>query len=325
MSPQVSVIIPVYNAARYLSRCCESLFGQTMSDMEYVFVDDASTDGSGEVILQVLANFPGRIHQVRLLTHDVHKGVGSARQLGLEIARGEYIIHCDSDDWVEPTMYEQLYTKAKTSQADVVACGYVVEYSNGAKTSQVSALSIQTEDIPFSISPQTGAMWNKLVRRQLILENQLQFPANISWGEDLCFSLQTLLLSSKTERVDLPLYHYVQQEDSLTHDINPSLVQDLLKCGNVIEHFLREKKQIQRYEFQVNWLKFQLKQYLLIFPETRNITTWRLTYPESNKDILHYQSPLYLKVVSWLIALRCTPIATFLLRLKDCLSSHPKA
>jgi len=325
MSPQVSVIIPVYNTARYLSRCCESLFRQTLQSIEYIFVDDASTDDSGEAILQVLANYPDRIHQTRLLTHEVHQGVSAARQHGLEIAKGEYVIHCDSDDWVEPSMYERLYKEAKASQADVVTCGYVIESTKGVKYGQVSALLVETGVLPFSISPQTGALWNKLVRRQLILEHQLQFPVNISWGEDLCFSLKTLMLSSKTARVDLPLYHYVQQEESLTHDITPTLVRDLLKCGHVIESFLHKQKLFQLYEFQLNWLKFQLKQYLLLFPETRDVDSWRTTYPECDKYILRFPSPLYLKVVSWLIVHRCTPVASFLLQLKDCLSSHPRA
>lgn len=322
MSPQVSVIIPVYNTARYLCRCCESLFGQTLSDMEFVFVDDASSDNSGEVILQVLANFPDRIHQVRLYTHDVHQGVGATRQHGLEVARGEYVIHCDSDDWVEASMYEQLYNHAKKTGADVVSCGYEVEPFGDGPNTQVSALSPNYDTLAFSIGPQTGSLCNKLVRRQFIEEHHLQIPKDICWGEDLCFSLKALILSKKTERIDQPLYHYVQQKDSITHDISPALCQDLLKCGSNIESFLREEHLLPKYEFQLNWLKFQLKQYLLIYPETRDVPTWSKTFPESNKHICRFHAPFYLKMASWLISHHLSPVANILLLLKDKLSTR---
>lgn len=317
MSPQVSVIIPVYNAARYIGRCSESLFGQSLQSIEFVFVDDASTDGSILVVLQTLMRYPNRKDQVRFLTMDSHRGTGAVRQLGLETVTGEYIIHCDSDDWVESTMYEQLYRKAKESKSDIVTCGYIVESFDNKKYRQESALSPNNSTTLFSISPQTGSLCFKLIRRQFIIDNQIQIPEDISWGEDLCFSLKALILSSKTECIESPLYHYVQQPDSLTHGITASLCQDLLKCGIVIEAFLKEKNLLQLYKFQLNWLKFQLKQYLLIYPETRSFSLWCKTYPESHKNVWGYSSPFYLKVISWFIAHGQYFLAERLLTIKD--------
>lgn len=320
MFPQISIIIPVYNASRSIVTCCESLFKQTLASLEFVFVDDASTDDSLEKIRQTLDCYPERVNQVLFLRHKEHLGVGAARQHGLEVATGDYIIHCDSDDWVDSLMYEQLYCRAVTSAADIVTCGYVVESAQGNCLFQVPALSIESEIIPFSISPQTGALWNKLVRRQLIQEYQLKIPDNINWGEDLCFSIQALLLSSKTEKVDSPFYHYVQQENSLTHGIRFSLVQDLLQCAQVIESFLQVHKLSLKYELQLNWLKFQLKQYYLIFPETRSFSLWINTYPECHKSVWGYSSPFYLKVISWLITHGQLFFAERLLTIKDGLS-----
>jgi len=317
MVPKISVIIPIYNDAPHLARCCKSLFEQSFLSLEFVFVDDCSTDGSLQIVRNTLALYPHRQHQVVLLSLESHKGVGAARQLGLENASGEYVIHCDSDDWIEPSMYDELYKKACSTKADIVTCGFFVDTSDGETLKKVHALLVDTNNLPFSISPQTGSIWSKLVRRQFIVDNNLRIPDDIMWGEDLCFSLPSLLLSKKTERIDKPLYHYVQQKKSLTHDISPALCTDLLKCGEKVESFLIERELLSLYEFQLNWLKFQLKQYLLIFPETRDIYKWSNMYPECHSSLRKYSAPFYLKIISWLIIHRMLYIANALLLLKD--------
>ena len=320
MEPQVSVIIPVYNASKFIRKCCDSLFSQTLQSIQYIFVDDGSSDESLCIINQVLENYPLRRTQVDFVSYLDNRGVGIARIAGIKRATGEYIIQCDSDDWVESGLYERLYFRAKETKADIVTCGYYVDAADGTRISQTLPL-VKTNPLTFSISPQTGALWIKLIRRGLLEEKQLEIPLGINWGEDLCLSLEVLLLSRNTQFIDEILYHHVLNEDSLTYSVSMSQCLDLVKCGSVIENFLNHNFLIGRYSFQLNWLKFQSKQYLLVFPQTRDIPKWKSIYPECHHDILRYKTMSYLKVSSWLIVHHFDILALILLKLRDIISS----
>lgn len=313
---QVSVIIPIYNTAPFLVRCCESLFSQTLESIQYIFVDDASTDGSLDVVRDVLTLFPNRQDHIVLLSLPSHQGVGSARQKGLELATGDFVIHCDSDDWVEHDTYEQLFRTAVANHADIATCGYCIDTIEGKCLAEIPALP-HSDKISFAIGPQTGSLCLKLIRRDFILRNNLKIPTDISWGEDLCFSLYSLLTTNRLFCIDKPLYHYVQHSQSLTHRITTAKCMDLLKCGTKVEQFLKNNNLLEEYRYQLNWLKFQLKQYFLVFPETRAISSWRSFYPESNDQLRYYSTPLYLKIVSWLILHHLSPLAALLLYCKD--------
>ena len=119
MQPKVSVIVAVYNVAPFLSKCIASLKNQTLKDFEVILVDDGSTDNSGE-ICDTCAREDNRFK----VFHKTNGGVASTREFGVAKASGLYMIHADTDDWVEPTMLEELYDKAVDENADVVICDY---------------------------------------------------------------------------------------------------------------------------------------------------------------------------------------------------------
>ena len=320
MEPQVSVIIPVYNASEFIRRCCDALFSQTLQSIEYIFVDDGSSDESLSIINQVLDKYPSRRSHVVFVSYSDNRGVGVARNAGIKRATGEYVIHCDSDDWVESRLYEKLYFKAQETNADVVTCGYYLDATDGTRISQTSPL-VNTDPLSFSISPQTGALWSKLIRRGFLEEHHLEVPLEINWGEDLCLSLEALLLSRNTQYINEILYHHVLNENSLTYSVSVAQCLDLVKCGSVVENFLKEHSLQKQYSSQLNWLKFQLKQYLLIFPQSRDIQLWRSIFPECHQDILQFETMTYLKVSTWLIVHHFELLAHFLLRLRDILSN----
>lgn len=122
MNPAVSIIILVYKAEKYIERCARSLFGQTMEDLEFIFVDDCTPDTSMDVLERVLVDYPQRRSRVKVLRNDVNRGRAYSRRRGVEAAAGDYIIHCDSDDWAEPEMYARLYAKALDESLDMVVC-----------------------------------------------------------------------------------------------------------------------------------------------------------------------------------------------------------
>lgn len=110
---KVSVIIPIYNVAAYIARCVRSLLGQTLDDVEFIFVDDCSSDDSIFILEAVIKEFPKRAETIKLIRHSQNMGLPAARNSGLEMAEGEYIFHCDSDDWLESTALENLYYVAQ--------------------------------------------------------------------------------------------------------------------------------------------------------------------------------------------------------------------
>ncbi len=317
MNPKVSVIIPIYNSSHFIARCCRSLFEQTLDELQYIFVDDGSDEGCLDVINNVLIDFPNRKNQIEYITLKKNFGVGAARQFGLNRAKGSYIIYCDSDDWVEPRAYESLYQKALESKADIVTCGYFIEWEKKGRTTIVPAPKFNSNSLSFDIGPQTGSLWIKLIRRSLIDDYRLQVPEDINWGEDFCLSLEALLLSENIQYVNESFYHYVQHEESLTHSLTIEKCMSLIKCGEVIESFLKIHNLYNLYLLQLNWLKFQLKQYLLIFPQTRNISLWKSVYPECHHNIFQYISPYYLRLSAWLIVHHLEALAVFILKIKD--------
>lgn len=320
MTPKVSVIVPVYNSSKYIAKCCSSLFEQTLDSLQFIFVDDGCNDGSIDIVKETLSAYPHRTGQVLFICHDENLGVGAARNIGLKEATGDFIIQCDSDDWVEPDAYKSLFERAVIEDADIVTCGYCLDSDDGKCKNVVSALQIDDNHLTFDISPQTGSLFLKLIRRDFIVANNLQVPDDIDWGEDLCFSLQSLLLSQKTVSLNRPFYHHIQHDDSLTHTLNSDKCMSLIRCGHVIEDFLKKNTLSEKYSFQLNWLKFQLKQYLLIFPQTRDIQLWKSIYPECHKDLIHYNTMRYLKVASWLLVHHSDNAAISVLKLRDILS-----
>lgn len=168
MEYSVSVIIPVYNVGKFIERCVRSLMEQTMDNVEYIFVDDASPDNSIQILQEVLADYPKRRDNVRILTHAENKGLPAARNTGLAVAQGKYIFHCDSDDFVEPDMLEQLYGKAIECDADIVWCDWYLTFENSERYMKQPAYGTPLEALKAMLS---GAMkynvWNKLIRRSL--------------------------------------------------------------------------------------------------------------------------------------------------------------
>ena len=207
---KVSIIIPIYNVSRFIERCTESLMQQTLHEVEYIFVNDATPDSSIQILEEVVAHYPERKEQVRIIHHDTNKGLPAARNTGLSLATGEYIFHCDSDDYVEPTMLEDLYNATKANGADYVWCDWFLSYDNNERYMPQPSYNSPDDALRGMLD---GAMkynvWNKLVRRSLYVDNKILFPAGHGMGEDMTM----MMLFAKAHRVayvPCAYYHYIK-------------------------------------------------------------------------------------------------------------------
>ena len=218
---KLSVIVPVYKVEKYLAACVDSLLGQTLQDMEIFLVDDGSPDSSGAIADRYAAQYPGK---VRCLHLD-NGGQGRARNHALPLAAGDYVGFVDSDDWIDPTMYEKMLDRAEKTGADVVVCDFLEHYEDGRE----QTLPACFQDHPLSAA---GSSCNKIFRRSLI--GALRFPEGL-WYEDFYFSAVMLMRSKHTEFIPEPLYVYRRGQESTMHNNNARKNLDMLRIMELIE------------------------------------------------------------------------------------------
>lgn len=207
----LSIIIPVYNAEKVLTKTLDSIANQTYTDWECILVNDGSSDGSFEICTQ-MANQDPRFH----VYSKTNGGVSSARNIGLSVAEGEIIAFCDADDILEPEMYARLINALITNNVDIVSCRYVPE-KNVSK--------IDNEDISFTVSERTvelfyekehhlRALWNKVYKKELL--RGMEFNCDISYREDELFVLEAMLKAKRVAYTNAIYYHYMDCELSAT-------------------------------------------------------------------------------------------------------------
>lgn len=223
---KVSVILPVYNAATTITRMLDSLRDQTLVDFEVLMIDDGSTDNSG-AILDEYAQKDNRFRVV----HKKNEGVSAARQTGVELAQGEYVIHADSDDWVDQTMLEELYAKAENNDADVVICDFFSNTDTGQTLCKQRPSELKADVILRELFQQLhGSCWNKLVRQACYNKYNVRFPKGINHCEDLLFWAQLLQHNDvKVSYLPKAFYHYYVNSNSITRHYTRSTYEMRLK------------------------------------------------------------------------------------------------
>ena len=254
---KVSIIIPIYGVELFIERCAISLFEQTLDDIEYIFVDN-----------------------VFIIRHERNKGLASARKTGLKFVHGEYVAHCDSDDWVERNMYEYLYQEAISANADIVWCDY---YRSDGKSKKTISTKVQPELMQ-------GPVWNKLVRTRLYTDYDIEFPT-ANKGEDGALMVQLSFFANKRIHVAKPLYNYFINPTSICGVITPEACLNRLsqEKTNVKfkTNFLIRQGVYEKYKDSVlRWKILSRKNLLPILEEQKYYQIWKGTFPEADKEYL---------------------------------------
>lgn len=260
MPVSVSIIVPVYNAEKTLSRCARSLLNQTCSSLELILVDDGSTDQS-PAICDTLAANDSRVH----VLHIANAGPAAARNAGLDAAHGTYIGFADADDWVEPDMFAALYEQALKTDADLAVCDYWMDKPGHSAVCKpfpgdsrlFSAEAIRAHILPyfFGYAPTELAsftehcpfadtrsyVWCCLYRTSVIAEHQLRFPDEKQfYTEDNLFNLLMVSHTSRAVYLARPLYHYVEQASTFTGRFQPFYLDCRLRKYGFLEKFAAE-------------------------------------------------------------------------------------
>lgn len=288
--PKVSVIIPVYGVEAFIERCARALFEQTLDSIEYLFIDDCTPDRSIDILKQVLQEYPQRAQQVTIHRMEQNSGQAKVREWGMRNVTGEFVIHCDSDDWPEVTMYEDLYGIARKENTDIVFCDYYRVDPKGYKKLYARNIPTEKECLLGAVLGKyhkANALWGALVRRTLL--EGLLYPIG-NQGEDWALMVQLLFKCKSYSVTSKPLYNYSINPNSLQRSIDDH---KLLKRAygyaeniKMIQFFLEEKGIYNNYFDQLVEKKFCARNLLsenLSSEKCRN--SWFTIFPEIDSYI----------------------------------------
>ena len=239
--PKVSVIVPVYNAEQTIHTCVDSLLAQTFQDFEILLVDDGSPDRCG-IICDEYAEQDKRVRVI----HQVNKGVSAARQCGIDHSQGEYTIHADPDDWVEPTMLEDLYGKAKEDNADMVICDFYINTYKGQYYISQKPTSLHHDVVLKEIFDKIhGSCCNKLIKLSCYKDYNIVFPHDLSFCEDQYVIAALLKEKIRVSYLSRAYYHYLRDNpSSLSRQYTKQTYENDLKARDKFYDLL-EGKEIQ--------------------------------------------------------------------------------
>lgn len=292
--PKVSIIVPVYNAEKYLSRCLESLVEQTLKDIEIIAINDGSTDNS----LSILERFESYYKDKFKVIDKFNEGAGSARNRGLDIATGEFIKFVDADDYLNLNILDKMYKMAKEYNVSLVRGNYQTvlgpirfgDISNWGEKSEAQIIDVR-EDKDYVIT-ETPAIGNKLISRELL--GDLKFPEKTKW-EDLAIIPVVIASSEKLLHMNEPVYNYRINMNTTIKDFIYAIpnVIDIINSLNYLKTEMKKRQLDEEYQNQIeslyilhtlyrvenalNWVNFPEKKKIVVIQSLINILD--LEYP----------------------------------------------
>lgn len=293
---KVTVIVPVYKVELFIEKCARSLFEQTLEEIEFIFVDDCGGDQSMQLLSQVLEQYPERVGDVRMLRHEVNKGSAAARNTGLSHATGEYIGWVDSDDWVDPAMFDRLYEAAVKSDADVVWCDFKeVFLERICVTDQYLEDETGRGQVKAIITGKFGGvLWNKIMRRSLLETNDIRFLDSCDMAEDQNFCVKVLCFADKVKYVSEPLYYYSHiNTGSLVATAGPKQVSGQVGNTTDLLSFFNQYHIDWLTKEELTFFKLYSKERLLLSTDINDFIRWAEIFPETNYSILTYHKLLF--------------------------------
>jgi len=294
-TPEISIVVPVYNISEWLPRCIESILFQSFSNFELILVDDGSKDESG----QICDDYADKDSRIKVI-HKANGGLASARNAGLHLARGNWIMHIDGDDWIEPNMLETLYKAVVDNDSDFAMCDFSFAYENGVK--------IRFSTYPWSkqgnegISEYLATPWTILAsvlhRKSIYTENNISCPENISYCEDYHLISRLLLNAGKVTKVNIPLYNYWQRNNSIVHKMSQQTFEDELWAYEDIRKYITNLGYYINFKKTLSWRSLKVSQTWALDTKTFEL------FKEYNPDKKHYilNCPFLnrkMKIITW--------------------------
>lgn len=238
----VSILVPIYNVQSFIDRCAHSLFKQTYLNIEYIFVDDASPDDSVNILKSVIRQYPHRSNNIRIIRHQKNKGIAGTRNSALKAASGSYILHVDSDDWLELDAVDSMLKTANKFDADIVYSDFIEvrkSYTNILKNPNI----INSEEYTKSLLRRKSLthVIGKLIRKNIITDNNLWTIEGINQGEDYLITPKIAYFSKIVAKAEKPLYNYNRLNDeSYTANVNDNGIDMIIKVQELLVRFFNK-------------------------------------------------------------------------------------
>lgn len=249
---KLSVIVPMYNVESYLRQCLDSLENQTLADFEVILVDDGCTDQTPQIAKEYTARRPDRFRMV----HRANGGLSAARNTGIREVNSEYIAFLDSDDFIEPTLYEKMVQRMDEG-ADVVVTDIEYWYSDASKRFSMSGLTDWSADIVSEkamLSPMFA--WNKMYRTRFFKEEQLYYPEG-TWYEDIPVTTRIFARTEKIAYLNECLIHYRQREGSIMSARNTERIKEIFGVMEMVRHSFEVDGTYERYFRELEYLHIE--------------------------------------------------------------------
>lgn len=245
---KISVLVPVYNIEKYIARCAQSLFEQTFKDVEYIFVDDCSTDNSSTILREVANSYPSA--NVHIIRHEHNRGSGAARLTGMKTAKGEFITFVDGDDFIPKNALEVLAKKQEETGADMIdgASDSFTDDNFYDKQVPYKGKNYAEKMIMQNIVPHH--MWARLIRRSIFTDNGILFKEGVNQAEDYSVMCRVAYYASMAW-TDEVVYHYRQGHSTTFSDhISPHHIASFIEAHHIVYSFYRDKE--RKYQFPLH-------------------------------------------------------------------------
>lgn len=214
-SKLVSYIIPIYNVSGYIEKSVGSLLEQSYSNIEYIFINDCSSDDSEIKLRRIIEEFPERRNKIKVITNEQNLGSATTRNIGLDMSRGKYVMFADSDDWISCDYVESMVHKIESEDDDIVYCDYFESYDNNEKLINQNYGIDNIECIRLMLEGGLhGSTWNKIYRRSFLLKTKQRFVRGADLFEDVSWNIRLFACTKQISYLSQAFYHYVQYNNN---------------------------------------------------------------------------------------------------------------
>ena len=287
MCMKLSILVPVYGVERYIEACAISLFEQSYTNIEYVFVDDCSPDGSIDLLRQVIVRYPQRQAQVTIIRHETNGGLGAARATALAHATGDYVMHVDSDDCLPQEACTCLMDKVIDTDADVVDGGYA-ETCHGKVIQTFKPFHGSDEaylKLMLCQNVVSNRIWGRIYRRGLFTQHGINSVSGVDYSEDFCV-VPRLLIHAKRAYTDQVVYHYrTDNMASYTHQLTAKNLQSMQRATLIVYDYFMTNDTTRQYAFalqlgMLNLLRSERKHKSIIKDHSNGQKTMEVFHPK---------------------------------------------
>lgn len=289
----VSYIIPVYNVSAYIERCAKSLFTQTYGDIEFIFINDCSTDDSEVKLRKVIELFPNVQCRVKIISNKTNLGSATTRNIGLSNAAGNYVMFADSDDWISMDYVESMVRQIDSGSYDIVYCDYFESYNNHDNRISQAYGQDNIECIRAMLGRgMHGSTCNKIYRRSFLLKTKQRFVKGADLFEDVSWNIRLFACTTKISYIPKAFYHYVQYN---SNSIIKSMASSEKKWDRAMQRienvrvacdYLIALGFVEKLGKEMREWKLMAKNDLIDDKDDSSLQSWINTFPEADAAII---------------------------------------